>query len=470
MLLKKRKKNYLLLLTISAGILFSCGVDDGTPITDDDTGPVGFQGEIDYVKSYGGSGEDGGVAMVIANDGDYVILGSTKSTDGDIVDKTTNDFDFWLLKVTPEGEKVWSKTYGGSEDDEAADISKTSDGGYILTGYSRSIDGDVSSNAGFLDYWIIKVNSVGVKQWEKSFGFPGSDRAYSVIETAEGNFFVTGYFDVSACDPDNPIDNPCPGNDLTGDQTGDSRSAKHGAGEYWGILMDANGTKIWRRYFGGTNNDRGYGAVQTSDGGFLMVGSSESTDYDIIDDKGSYDLWAVRLDANGNKLWTKSFGGSEIDGGWGVTKTRDGNYLMVGDTRSSDQDVSNSKGGGDLWAVKFNDSGNLIWEKSYGGTEFESGRNIRPLKDAGYVITGFSRSGNGDLTENKGQNDLWVITINEAGDLTFQLSAGGSKLDLGYGGTQTPDDKILVVGSTESSDLDVPSNQGIQDLLLLKIK
>jgi hypothetical protein len=472
MLLKKKGKIILLLLlSLSAGIFVSCGKDD-TPVPviidpdpDPDPDPVGFLGEVDYIKTFGGSNEDDAVSMVIANDGDYMVLGSTKSNDGDITDKTGNDFDFWLLKLTPAGEKVWSKTYGGSEDEEASSITKTSDGGYILSGYSRSIDGDVSENAGFLDFWIVKISSSGDIQWERSFGFPGSDRAYNVFETSDGNFFATGFFDVGACGPD-----PCPGNDLSGNQSGDTRSSRHGAGEFWGILLDSSGNKIWRRYFGGTNNDRSYSALQTSNGGFLMVGSSESVDFDIVDHKGSYDLWAVRLDADGNKLWTKTFGGTEIDGGWSVTKTTDGNYIIVGDARSSDMDVSTSYGGGDLWAVKFNDSGNMIWNKSYGGTEFESCRDIRPLRDGGYVISGFSRSADGDLTSNKGQNDLWVLTINEAGELTFQISIGGSALDFGYSGTQTADDKIVVVGSTESDDFDIPSNRGISDLLLLKLK
>ena len=277
----------ILLLSISAGILFSCGKDnDPIIVTDDDPGAIDFLGEVDFVKTFGGSDEDDAVALVQSNDGGYVILGSTKSTDGDLVGRTGNDSDFWLLKLSETGEKLWSKTYGGSESEVASSISKTSDGGYILTGFSQSTDGDVTSNEGFQDYWCVKVDAAGSIQWTKNFGFGGSDQAFKIFQTAEGNYFVSGYFDVSACaTPANP-DLLCPGNDLQGNgQT--TRNPLHGVGEYWGILLDSNGNKIWRNYFGGSNNDRSYDAVQANDGGFLLTGASESFDFDITDDKGS---------------------------------------------------------------------------------------------------------------------------------------------------------------------------------------
>ena len=465
MLLKKTKNLNLIGVFMILGVLFSCGKDDGGTPNDDDP-PTGFLGELEYVKTFGGSGEDEASAILQTADGSYIVFGSTRSNDGDITDKAGIDADYWLLKLSPEGELVWSKTYGGTEDEKGSRISKTNDGGYLLSGYSASNDGDVSGNEGFHDYWIVKVNSEGAIQWDLNFGFPGSDQAYDAFQTSDGGYFLTGFFDVSACGA-----NLCPGSDLVdGEDPIESKSGLHGVGEYWAIKLNANGTKQWRRYFGGSNNDRSYDALETSDGGFLMVGASESADFDITDDKGSYDYWAVRLTENGDLLWTKSFGGSEIDVGYAVTKSNDGNYILVGDSRSEDKDVSNPLGNADAWAVKFNDSGNLIWQKSFGGDQFESGRSILPISNGEYLVAGSTRSANGDITVNRGQNDAWIYKISEQGELKFQITAGGSGLDFATAAIETPDNKIVAVGNTESNDFDIPSNRGIKDLLLIKIK
>jgi hypothetical protein len=471
MLLVRNIKFKTLLVFIFTTVLFSCGKDnDPDPIIDvmdDDPIPMGFLGEIDYVKTFGGSDEDDAGSIVQANDGADVILGTTKSTDGDLIGRIGDDSDYWLLKLSETGEKLWSKTYGGTGSDVATSIAKTSDGGYVLTGYSESSDGDASVNAGFQDYWIVKIDASGNIQWEKSFGFPGQDQAYKVLQTSEGNYFVSGYFDIGACDP-NP-DILCPGNDFQGNGQ-NTRNTRHGVGEFWGILMDANGNKIWRRYFGGSNNDRSYDAVQTNDGGFLITGASESFDFDITDDKGSYDFWAVRLSPTGEKLWTKSFGGSEIEIGYALTKTQDGNYMMVGDTRSMDGDVSMNNGNADAWVVKFDDNGTIIWEKSYGGSEFDSARGVRQMADGSFVITGSSRSANIDVSSNNGQNDQWIFIIDGDGVITFETNIGGSDLDLGNDVIYTSDDKIIAVGNTESSDGDILTNRGIKDFVVIKIK
>jgi hypothetical protein len=454
------------ILTCALTLILMCGFyackKDESPIppaggTDDESPPVvsNFEGVIDYVKTFGGSNEDEAVDVVQANDGGYVMVGTTSSTDGDITDKTTTDADYWVLKVNAEGVKQWSKTYGGTSPDRATGIKKTNDGGYILSGHSRSNDGDVGGNEGFHDYWIVKINSAGDIQWETNFGFSGSDQALNIIQTSDGGYFATGFLDVTA----------------SGGMGNDGRNPEHGVGEFWGIKMNANGDKIWRRYFGGSNNDRSYDVVQTDDGGFIMAGASESSDFDITDDKGSYDFWVIKVSAGGEKVWTKSYGGSEIDIGYSITKASDGNFIIVGDTRSIDKDVSNPIGNADLWVVKFNkNNGAIIWEKTYGGDQFESARSIERLPNGTYLISGSTRSANGDVSMNIGQNDAWVIVINENGELQFQKTVGGTSLDFADAAIQTSDNKLIVVGNTESNDVDIAINRGIKDLLLIKVK
>lgn len=441
-------KAFPILLSIPL-FLFSCGKDDGPEPEPE------INGEIELVKTYGGSGIDEAVSVVEANDGSYMVLGTTRSTDGDLIGRSGTDSDFWLVKVSKTGDIIWSKTYGGSNDESASRITKTNDGGFLLSGFTTSNDGDVSENEGFQDYWIVKINASGSIIWEKNFGFSGSDQAYKAFETSDGGYFITGFFDVSASGGG--------GNDV-------AKGVLHGVGEFWGIKLKADGTREWRRYFGGTNNDRSYDAVETADGGFLMTGTSESTDFDKTDPKGTYDYWAVRLTAAGDLVWTKSFGGDEIDNSYASLKTQDGNYIMVGDSRSADQDVTSPRGNADAWMVKFDDNGTKIWQKSFGGSQFDTAHSIVQRSNGDYILSGHSRSNDGDLLINNGVNDAWIFVVDENGGLKFQKSIGGSGLDFASEAIETTDNKIVAVGNTESDDLDIPMSKGSKDFLLIKLK
>jgi hypothetical protein len=432
-------------------LLFSCNKDDGN----NPDLSIEIKGEIELVRTFGGSGIDEAVSVIEATDGNYMVLGTTRSADGDITDRSGNDSDYWLLKISKNGEKIWSKTYGGSDDEKATRITMTNDGGFLLSGYTTSSDGDVSFNNGFQDYWILKVDASGNKQWDKSFGFSGSDQASKAFQTSDGGYFITGYFDVSASGG--------AGNDF-------QRGVLHGVGEYWGIKLAANGEKQWRRYFGGSNNDRSYDALETQDGGFLMTGTSESIDFDKTDPKGSYDYWAVRITANGELLWTKSFGGEEIDNSYASILTNDGNYIMVGDTRSTDQDVTNPRGNADAWIVKFDDNGNKIWQKSFGGSLFDTAHSIVQRSNGDYILSGHSRSNDGDLTNNKGFNDAWIFIVDSNANLKLQMNVGGSGLDYASEAIETTDNKIVIVGNSESNDFDIPLNQGSKDALIIILK
>ena len=287
--------------------------------------------------------------------------------------------------------------------------------------------------------------------WEKSYGFPGNDLGFSIIQTLNGDFFVSGVLDVSGSGGD-----------------GNDRSL-HAGGDYWGLKLDNNGTKIWRRYFGGSFTDSAFDVVATDDDGFILIGSSDSGDVDITNNKGGYDFWIVKIDGNGNMVWEKSFGGSQIDEARSITKTNDGNYLIVGDSRSNDQDISNSKGAADMWLIKISDAGMLIWEKSFGGSSFDVARNISPTADGGFLLSGSSRSQDGDVEINKGQNDVWLVKVNNSGNLEWQITLGGTKIDFAYSAVELNNGKIIVAGESNSDDGDILENNGFTDILISKI-
>jgi hypothetical protein len=236
------------------------------------------------------------------------------------------------------------------------------------------------------------------------------------------------------------------------------------------IKLNANGIKQWSNYYGGSFTDTAYDAIQTEDDGYIVIGSSDSNDVDVANNKGSYDFWVIKISNNGDLVWEKSFGGSEIDEAHAISNTADGNYIIVGDTRSNDLDISQNNGAADLWVVKINPEGTLLWEKTLGGSSFDVGRAISKTQDNGFLISGSSRSTDGNLTNNKGQNDAWVMKINNSGNLEWQKTIGGSEVDFFYDVVELNDQTIIAVGDSNSSNEDILENKGFTDLLILKLQ
>lgn len=443
------KKAYLIGFIV---LFLSCKNDDDNNIVNN-TGT--FEGVIDWTKSFGGSSDDVINDVISTSDGGFAYFGTSKSIDGDISDKIQEENDFWLFKTDAEGNLLWSKTFGGSNDDQGQKIAQTVDGGFIITGFSMSNDGDASVNAGIQDKWILRLDATGNILWEKSFGFSGSDQAYSVIPTSDNGFMMVGFLDITASGG--------AGNDF-------SNATQHGVGEFWAHKLDANGNLEWRRYFGGTNNDRAYDVLETSDGGYIIAGAAESNDFDISDPKGSYDYWVIKINSSGTLIWEKSFGGSEIDICYAIAQTSDGNFVLAGDSRSADGDITGARGNADFWILKIDPNGNTIWQKSFGGSAFDSARGAAPTSDGGVLISGASRSSDVDLSQNLGQNDFWIMKLSSSGTIEWQNSYGGTGLDFSYDILQTSDNKILAVGSSDSTDNQVSGNHGGQDAWVLKIK
>jgi len=420
--------------------------------SDSDT-PLKIEPKIDFIKTYGGLKNDSAQSVISTNDGGYIVAGFTQSNSMDITNKTNDSFDFWLLKFDALDNLLWSKTFGGSNDDLSYDIIQTNDNGFAVVGKSNSNDGDISSNEGSNDIWILKLDSEGTITWEKSFGFSGNDQGFSILQTSDNGFFISGVLDVSASNGN--------GNDKF--------SKRHAGGDYWGLRLDVNGDKLWRNYFGGSFTDSSYDAAQTSDNGFLLIGSSDSNDVDIKNNKGTYDFWLVKISSTGTLEWEKSLGGSEIDEAHAITKTSDGNFIVVGDSRSSDKDISNPKGAADIWVVKISPLGKIIWEKSFGGSNFDASRTVFKTLDGGFLITGSTRSQDGNFNTNYGQNDLYVLKITHSGNFEWQKTIGGNNIDVGYGITELNNGNIIVVGESSSSDGNVIENKGFSDVLIAKI-
>jgi len=290
-------------------------------------------------------------------------------------------------------------------------------------------------------------------EWQNSTGFSGSDQGFSLIQTSDGGYFIGGMLDVTASN---------------GEGNAKSSTINHAGGDYWGIKLNQSGNIEWRRFFGGSNTDTCNDVIETSDG-YLLIGSSDTIDIDVSNNKGAYDFWVVKIDKNGTLLWEKSFGGSEIDEARAIVKTDDSNFMIVGDTRSSDQDITTNNGGADCWLIKINTDGELLWEKTFGGTSFDVARSIKNTLDGGYIISGSSRSIDNQFT-NQGQNDAWILKISSEGNQEWQKTIGGSQIDFLYDAIELNDQSYIGVGESSSNDGDIEANKGFSDLLIIKLK
>ena len=416
-----------------------------------------FRGELAWVKTYGGSGEDTPRAIITTADGGFAVLGYTNSTDGDLSGKTTVVNDYWLLKLDAEGNLEWSRTYGGSKDDRGQSLVQTADGGYAITGYAMSSDGDADLNNGFHDNWILRLEENGDIRWQESFGFSGHDHSYDLVETDDGGFFMVGFLDITSARADGDL---AKGEFLT----------RHGVGEFWGIKIGADGALEWRKYFGGSNNDRAHSVVKSPDGGFVLAGFTESDDFDIKNSRGSYDFWVVKISGSGALVWERSFGGSGIDIANDLAVTSDGGYLVTGSTFSGDKDVSSLHGESDLWLVKLDGNGQLLWEKTYGGVGFDAAESVLESTTGGIILAGNSRSREGDLGANQGENDIWVLKTDRDGKLLWQENFGGSLIDLGFDAAEDSEKGIVLAGESSSGDFPGGEPLGMSDLVVIKIR
>ena len=421
---------------------------ENTPLSE--SVPVSTKHALQWVQLFGGSAEDIAHAVIATSDGGFAVLGNTKSTNGDIQDKTVEVSDLLLIKYSATAQLEWSKTYGGSLDDRGHSLVQMTDGGYALLGYSMSSDIDASNNEGQHDNWVLRVDAQGELMWEKSFGFSGHDHAYSIIATQDGGLLFNGFLDVTS----------------SGGLGSTSKGGRHGVGEFWVHKIDTSGNIQWRRFYGGTSNDRSYAAVETDEGDFVIVGTTESTDVDISSPRGDYDVWVIKIAEDGTLLWERSFGGTEYEGSNAVWLDSKQVLHVFGNTFSTDKDISSPLGSSDFWLISVDQSGNLLTENTFGGTAFDLGRDLLIDQHNQFWLTGYSRSSDIDLSENHGDNDIVLLQLDKNKFPKQHFSLGGSGLDIAHAIVELPLGGILVVGSTESVDGPFANNRGDKDIFL----
>lgn len=400
---------------------------------------------IEWQKCLGGTNFDSTGLVVQILDGGYIIAGATYSNDGD-VSNNNGISDIWVVKLSSLGTLEWENNYGGTEFESISFIEHTMDGGYIISGATESNDGDVSSNHGELDAWILKISSEGVIEWQKSLGGSGIDLAHNIKQTLDGGYIVAG---------------------LSHSNDGDL-TVNHGLSDVWVLKLSNLGVIEWQKSFGGSQNDYTGSIFLTQDGGIIVAGGTESNDGDVLDNHGETDVWLLKLSSLGNLEWQKSLGGSNYERPSSILQTSDAGFILTAQSNSNDGDVSGNHGLEDIWVVKLTNTGSIEWQKSFGGTGIENPETILQILDGGYIISGRSTSNDGDVSGNHGEADAWIIKITNNGTVEWQKCYGGSNTETSII-KPTLDGGFVFGGSTNSNDGDVSGNHGFYDGWIVKL-
>jgi hypothetical protein len=349
-------------------------------------------------KTFGGAEDDAGYAVQETKDGGLIIVGETASLGAGSSDVYLVRIDS-LRRVTDSLGWVTEKTFGGIEDDVGYSVQQTEDGGFIIVGKTSSF------GAGGSDVYLIKTDALGNKKGEKTFGGIEDDVGYSVQQTEDGGFIIVGK----------------------------TSSLGAGGSDVYLIKTDALGNADWEKTFGGAEDDVGYSVQQTEDGGFIIVGKTSSLG------AGGSDVYLIKTDALGNADWEKTFGGIEDDAAYSVQQTKDGGYIIAGETASF------GAGKSDVYLIKTDASGNIEpgWPKTFGGAEVDIGRSVRKTGD-GYIIAGSTES------FSAGKSDVYLIKTDALGNKKGEEILGGANSDGGFAVQQTRNGNYIVAGSTES--------------------
>lgn len=362
---------------------------------------------IMWQHSYGGSDFDKCRWITQNPDGKTVMaFGTSHSQNGD-VDTTQiptpllgKGIDqWWLLKLNDSGNIMWQKLFCGSGSNGGRSLLNTTDGGYLLCGWSTSKDYMFSPNFGSYDSWLIRLDSLGDTVWKHNYGGSGSDRARVVINTADGNWAFTG-----------------------GSYSNDSMFAgkNHGNNDFMVVKTDTQGHLIWANEYGGSAADNGYDITLDWDGNFLVCGYDSSSDGEVLDAHGASDIWVIKVNSqDGSLMWEKSIGGTANENGLRVLSMPDHGYVVLGSSNSTDGDAQNAgaHGENDFFLIRMDSNHNIEWTRDFGGSHDEEANDIFLVK-GGYYIWGRSNSFDGDLTnaghhgiQTQNNYDIWGLIV-----------------------------------------------------------
>jgi uncharacterized delta-60 repeat protein len=361
--------------------------------------------DITWAKTYGSINDDRARAIQQTSDGGYIVAGYINFPP-EVADGAFGDFG--VLKLDVSGAVEWQKTYGKVYfPSGASEILETIDKGYIVAVYASSFGGDI---------WVLKLDASGVTQWQKTYGGTGWDVPYAIQQTTDGGYILAG-----------------------------STFSFGTNGDVWILKLQADGDIDWEKTYGGEAWDIASSIRQTADGGYIVAGATSSFG------ARSGDAWVLKLDASGAVQWQKTYGSTDYESAYSIQQTADGGYIVVGSIIYDEPPHS------DIWILQLDMYGNIQWQKTYGGTNYEAAHSIQQTEDGGYIVGGYTAS------FGAGNDDVWVLKLDANGTITWQKTYGGSGLDQAMSIQQGTDGGYIVAGLTDSF------GAGRNDVFVLKL-
>jgi hypothetical protein len=419
-------------------------------------------------RTLGGAGDDRAYSVYPTPDGGYLVGGTSSS--GVSSDKTQPNYnpaitDYWVVKLDSAGIPQWDRTLGGTGRDDLRCAIPTADGGYLLGGTSSSgVSGDKTQpGRGLDDYWLVKLDARGATVWDRTLGGINTEQFTSVQQTADGGYVVGG-FSYSG---------------VSGDKSQPNRGPQYSS-DYWVVKLDAAGAPQWDRTLGGDASDELRRVRQTPDGGYILGGTSwsDASGEKIQDRQGRIvtDYWVVKLGATGQPQWNRDYGTVRDELLADVLPTADGGYLLAGltfETGVSGDKSDPGKGGLDGWVVKLDAAGAKQWDRTVGGSSDEGAGTLCPTADGGYAFATYSFSGpSGDRTApRRGTEDYWLVKLDAAGAKQWDQAVGSSGRNEWYGMQPAPGNGFVLCGYSNgvvSLDKTQPSRGG-NDFWVVKL-
>ncbi len=367
--------------------------------------PLLIHAQITFERWYGGSSEDIGRSVIQTSDGGYVVTGYTSSFGSGLR-------DVYIIRTDSLGDTLWTRTYGGTDYDCGFSVIQSSDGNFVIAGWTYSF------GAGDADVYLLKVDALGDTIWTRTYGDTTVDIAYSVIETSDKGYAITGWTlalgvgdsKVYLIKTDSLANIEWTGGygpDAWGysiAQTFDNGFAIIGYSNYYEdvylIKTDSLGDSIWTQTYGGWDWEFGRCVKQTPDSGYILTGETWSFG------AGWSDIYLIKTDFKGDTIWTRTFGDSAVDRGYSVVHTLDGGYVVAGY-------LQRFPGGYyDAYLVKTDSLGNMVWEKTYGESNWDEGYSVAQTADAGFIVTGSTQS------FGSGYYDVYLIKTDSLGNVT----------------------------------------------------
>ena len=411
--------------------------------------PINISAKEEQVEmtSFGGSHQDYFEGTTQTSDGGFIAVGFSGSTDLDGLENYGNN-DAIIVKFDKDNNIEWKTKYGGSKGDRFYKVIETENKEYIAVGYGDSNIGETVVNKGNNDGIIVKFDKDGKVVWQKNYGGNNDDRFFGIDTTTDGCFVVTGRVHADSIDG----------------------ITNYGNGDAIILKFDKDGNQLWAKTYGGNKFDNFNEVATTDNGEYIAVGYTGSTDINGLENYGNNDAVIVKFDKDGNVIWHKKWGGAKGDFFYKAEHTQDDGVIVVGYSDSTIGESIVNKGNNDAIIVKFDKDGNVLWQKNYGGTNADYFETVAQLKNGSYIAVGHTVSTDITDTTNNGGIDILIVNFDKNGNMENHKKIGGSSDDYLKSVAATGDGGYVAVGHTNSTNFNDIKNNGYNDGIVIHSK